>query len=330
MLRHRILDFSPLQVGLKTSLMKKTLGVLPIVFVLAGCVSGGMPSRTAAQSPTASARENSLAAAIAPPTADFSQNFRPVRAPGDYQRAEGPAAGPEARVYFSDITAGKIYRWTPDGETIFREGLSDPNGLAFDRDRNLIACESGEGRLISIDPDGRITVLVDRYNGIRFNEPNDLWIDPQGGIYFSDPAYRSPVVQDGEDVYYLSPDRSRVTRVVADLVKPNGLAGTPDGKTFYVADWGAGRTYAYEIQPDGSLSGKRLFTSSGSDGMTLDAQGNLYLTVPNRVDIYQPDGVRLAAIPLPETPTNVEFTGADDRTLFITTQISIFIVQMST
>jgi gluconolactonase len=310
--------------------------VSTLLFVLflptAGCTSGGLPSPTvsiAAETAGQPAAE-SPASDAAIPALDFPRKFAPVPIAGSYQFTEGPAADPGGNVYFSDIDAGKIYRWSPDGSvSLFRDGLSGPNGLAFDRTGNLIACEGGTGRLIAVDPDGRITVLADRYGGVRFNEPNDLWIDPQGGIYFTDPAYRSAAVQDGEDVYYLSPDRSRVERVVRDMVKPNGLVGTPDGKTLYIADWAAGRTYAYAVHADGSLSGKRLFVSSGSDGMTVDAMGNVYLTVPNRVDIYRPDGTRLAAIPIPNTPTNVEFTGPDGRTLFVTAQTAAYTVRMT-
>ncbi len=126
-------------------------------------------------------------------------------------------------MYFSDINAGKIYKWSSDGSvSVFVSGLNMPNGLAFDKNGNLIACEGGAGRLISIDPKGQITVLTDQYNGQRYNEPNDLWIDPQGGIYFTDPVYQLKKVQAGEDVYYLSPDRQQVTRVIDDLVRPNG------------------------------------------------------------------------------------------------------------
>jgi gluconolactonase len=303
---------------------KKTLCLTLVLFLTAGCG----PVRSSPQEAAAAGEPSPSTTAF--PTVDFMQEFVPVPVAGSYQFTEGPAADSNGRVYFSDIDAGRIYRWSPeDGVAVFLDGLSFPNGLAFDGNGDLVACEGGQGRLIATDPDGRRAVLADSYQGVRFNEPNDLWIDPRGGIYFTDPAFRSLVVQDGEDVYYLSPDRERITRVIGDMVKPNGLVGTPDGKTLYVADYGAGRTYSFEINPDGSLSGKRLFVSRGSDGMTMDAMGDLYLTVPNRVEIYRPDGTQLAAIPLPQTPTNVEFTGPDDRTLFITAQSAVYTVRMS-
>jgi gluconolactonase len=252
---------------------------------------------------------------------------------GNYLFTEGPAEDGLGNVYFSDINAGKIYKWSPDGTvSVFVDQLNSPNGLFFDQNGMLIACEGGNGRLISIDPQGKITVVADKYNGIRFNSPNDLWIDPQGGIYFTDPSYNSAVVQDGEDVYYLTPDRQQVIRVISDLVRPNGIIGTqngPDGNLLYVADHGAGKTYAYAIQPDGSLTGKRLFTATGSDGMTLDASGNLYLTVPNEVQVYSASGNLLGKIPVTENPTNVAFTSKEEQTLMITARTAVYTLQMA-
>jgi gluconolactonase len=264
------------------------------------------------------------------PAFDFSVDLEPVAVAGSYGFAEGPAVDPDGSVYFSDITAGKIYKWSPDGSvSVFLEGLNGPNGLMFDRNGNLIACEGGAGRIVSIDPHGRITVLADQFNGLRFNEPNDLWIDPQGGIYFTDPAYQSPVVQDGQHVYYLSPDRSRVSRLITDLRQPNGIVGTGDGRTLYVADYSAGQTFRYDIHPDGSLSNKTLFIASGSDGMTLDAAGNVYLTTQNQVRIYDPAGTHLTDIPSGENPTNVEFAGPDRQVLFITARTTVYTIQMT-
>jgi gluconolactonase len=249
---------------------------------------------------------------------------------GEYLFAEGPASDTQGNVYFSDINSGKIYRWLQDGSVVvFLDGLDGPNGLAFDEIGNLIVCEGGKGRLISIDPQGQSTVLADQYSGLRFNEPNDLWIDPLGGIYFTDPAYQSSVVQDGEHVYYLSPDHGQVIRVISDMVRPNGIVGTADGKTLYVADHGAGQTFSYDINSDGSLSNKRLFVSTGSDGMTLDAAGNLYLTTPNQVQVYDASGTHVKDIPTPENPTNVTFVDPQGQTLFITARTAVYTLQVS-
>ena len=261
------------------------------------------------------------------PSVTSAAKLAPVA--GRYEFTEGPATDQNGNVYFSDINAGKIYKWSPDGRvTIWRDGLNKPNGLALDASGNLIVCEGGNGRLISINPQGQITALADQYEQKRFNEPNDLWIDPQGGIYFTDPVYQSRIVQAGEYVYYISPDRRQVTRVISDLVRPNGIVGTDDGKTLYVADHGTGQTFVYTINANGTLANKRLFAPVSSDGMTLDAQGNLYLTMSGGVQIYGADGKHLQDIPTPEEPTNVTFAGDKNQTLFITARTAVYTFQM--
>jgi gluconolactonase len=261
---------------------------------------------------------------------DLSHEFQLATVSGIYQFAEGPVISPDGSVYFSDIKAGRIYNWNLDGSVnIFVEGLNAPNGLAFDSQGTLVACEGGNGRLIAIDSQGVVSVVADQYNGVRFNEPNDLWIDPQGGIYFTDPSYNQPVVQEGEGVYYISPDHSQVVRVINNLIKPNGVDGSKDGKKLYVSDWGGSQTFVYNINPDASLSNPQLFIASGSDGLTLDPSGNLYLTTPNQVSIYDAAGKLLKIIPIPENPTNVTFAGTDNQILFITARTAVYTVQMS-
>ncbi len=318
------------------------LALIPICLLLviltSACANITAPTHLA--EPSATVTQPSLVAQVQAPTAQpteqkptesaYIANPELQQISGSYLFAEGPATDPSGNVYFSDINAGKIYKWALDGSvSFFVDGLNMPNGLAFDKSGNLIACEGGKGQLISIDPQGQITVLVDQYNGARFNEPNDLWIDPQGGIYFSDPVYQSPVVQAGEYVYYLSPDHAQVTQVISDLTRPNGIVGTPDGKTLYVADHGAGQIFTYTINSDGSLSNKELFVAVGSDGMELDAAGNLYLTTPNKVQILDADGKVLRDIPTAENPTNLAFAGKDGQTLFITARTAVYTIQLS-
>jgi gluconolactonase len=161
-----------------------------------------------------------------------------------------------------------------------------------------------------------------------------LWIDPDGGVYFTDPYYqrdyweRTEKEIEEERVYYLSPDRQSVVIVADDLVKPNGLIGTPDGKTLYVADSGGSKTYSYTVNPDGSLSGKILFTEMGSDGMTLDNHGNVYLT-GRGVTVFDESGTQIDHIPVPQGWTaNVTFGGPDKQMLFITAGTSVFKLDM--
>ena len=249
---------------------------------------------------------------------------------GGFRFTEGPAVDAKGNVFFSDIPNNRIHKWSVSGElSTFRENSGGANGLFFDKNGNLLACEGGNRRLTSIGPQGSVTVLADRLGGKRLNSPNDLWIDPKGGVYFTDPRYGNMdgLEQDGFHVYYLPPDRKRLIRIIDDLVKPNGVIGTSDGKRLYVADPGDRKTYLYTIGNDGSLSDKKLFASQGSDGMTLDEEGNLYLTGPDVV-IYNPDGTQIGTIETPERSANLCFGGKDRRTLFITARTSFYAVRM--
>jgi gluconolactonase len=247
-----------------------------------------------------------------------------------FKFTEGPAVDPRGNVFFTDIPNSRIHKWSLDGQlSTFLENSGRANGLFFDKTGNLLACAGGAGRLVSIDPRGKVTVLADKYQGKPFNSPNDLWQHPKGGIYFTDPRYgrRENLPQDGEHVYYLSADRKRLVRVIDDMVRPNGLIGTPDGKLLYVADHGANKTYVYKINPDGTLSDKKLFAPQGSDGMTLDEHGNLYLTAA-AVSVYDAAGNKIQTIEVPEKPSNVCFAGPDKKTLFITARTSLYSLRM--
>lgn len=247
-----------------------------------------------------------------------------------FQFTEGPAADAHGNVYFSDVRANRIYKWSPDGNIVlWREHTGGANGLYFAADGNLVACEGAKGRVVSFSPSGNLTVIADTYAQRSFNQPNDLWVDPKGGIYFSDPYYgRGELRQDGQHVYYIPPDRKHVLRVIADLKRPNGLIGTADGSLLYVADHGAGKTYRYRLSAEGALSDRILFVDSGSDGMTLDERGNVYLTADG-VLIFSPKGELLHRIPVPEQPTNVTFGGTDGKTLFVTARGSVYTLRMT-
>jgi len=352
-----------------------------------------------------------------------------VKLPGKFKFTEGPAVDAKGNVFFTDIPNSLIYKYSLDGKlSVWREDSGGANGLFFDKKGNLVACEGNRGRITSITPKGKVTVLADKYGGKRFNKPNDLWVDPTGGVYFSDPVYgRASLTQDGEHVYYLSPDRKKVTRVIDDMTRPNGILGTPDGKILYVADHGAGKVYRYEINKvklpgagpkranagkllvvnvlgekrgkgvppyvvagrsvnmeqlrkiikeavkknanqkvmirgaknalhgnvasavaacrDGgvvkanigynyvpkakaaNLSDKKLFAPVACDGMTVDNEGNVYLT-GKVVIVYSPAGKETERIDTPMRPTNVCFGGADMQTLFITARSSVYTIKM--
>ncbi len=248
----------------------------------------------------------------------------PNRISNAFSFAEGPACNAAGQLFFSDISADRIYKWSADlGLTVFRENSGGANGLYFDAAGDLLACEGNTGRLTATDSSGNVTVLTDAYNGLRYNEPNDLWVTPNGGVYFTDPVYFGTKVQDGEHVYYLSADRTKVQRVISDLVRPNGIIGTGDGETLYVTDHGAGATYRYTINDDGTLANKQIFVSKGGDGMTIDSLGNVYLCAENLL-VYDSSGNLLETISVPERPTNACFGGSDRKTLFITTQTVLY------
>ena len=245
---------------------------------------------------------------------------------------EGVASDDEGNVYFSDIPASRIHFYDiSDQGKIFLENSNRANGLHVDQNGNIIACEGAEGgRLVQISPSGNVTVIADGYEGKSFNSPNDLWESPKGGIYMTDPRYgsRDKLPQDGEHVYYISGDRKKVIRVIDDMVRPNGVTGDEDGSILFVADPGDRKTYRYTILKDGTLSGKQLFADEGSDGMTIDSKGNVYLT-NSAVKVYNPAGRLIETIEVPESPTNVSFGGKDGKTLYITARTSVYKLKMS-
>jgi len=249
------------------------------------------------------------------------------RLPGDYRFTEGPAADRAGNVYFTDVANNRIHRWNLGGTvSVFRENSGGANGLAFDRRANLYICEGANRRVVKLSPRGEQTVVADRYNGKPFNRPNDLWVDSRGGVYFTDPVYgpqRDALRQDGEHVYYVPPESGEPVRVIDDMVRPNGLVGTPDGTTLYVADHGAGKVFAYRIESDGALSNRRLFAPVGCDGMTLDALGRVYLT-SYAVMLFGAEGRAERIVTTPERPTNVCLGGRNGSTLFVTARTSVY------
>lgn len=255
---------------------------------------------------------------------------------GNYKFTEGPAVDVHGNVYFSDLMQNKIFIWTTEQQLdTFRINSGRANGLYFDKDENLLACEGNKGQITLTSPNGDYTSIATVYNGKRFNQTNDLWPDPKGGVYFTDPKYGrgdTELSQDGMHVYYIKPGYSSVIRVCDDIEKPNGLIGTPDGKILYVTDAKALKTYKYDIKEDGTLKNKTLFVEFGCDGMTIDKEGNIYLTTSGKkaVDIFSPSGKLLKSIEVPEKPTNVCFGGKERNQLFITARASVYRVEMDT
>jgi gluconolactonase len=255
---------------------------------------------------------------------------------GGFSFTEGPAADANGNVYFTDQPNDRISVWNPDSGkiTTFLQPCGRSNGLCFDARGDLWVCADEKNELWKITPKGKKTVVVSDFAGKLLNGPNDVWLRPDGGIYFTDPYYaraywhRGPMEQSCQGVYFLAPGHKTPSRVVDDMRTPNGIIGTPDGKTLYVSDLGAGKTFSYRIEGDGSLSNKTLFCDQGSDGMTIDDAGDIYLCGQG-VTVFDSAGRRIEHIPVAEAWTgNVCFGGRDRRTLFITASTSVYTIRM--
>ena len=254
---------------------------------------------------------------------------------GGFSFTEGPAADAKGNVYFTDQPNDRIMIWTTKGELItFMNPCGRSNGLCFDQKGNLWACADEKNELWQISPDKKVTAVLGQFSGKLLNGPNDLWIIPDGGVYLTDPFYlrswwdHSTMPQEKQCVYFLKPDHSTIIKVAEDLEKPNGIIGTPDGKMLYIADIGGKKTWSYTIAPDGNLIDKKLFCEMGSDGMTIDEKGNLYLT-GNGVTIFDKNGKQIGNIPVPEKWTaNVCFGDPDRKSLFITASTGLYRIKM--
>ncbi|MBE9599653.1 SMP-30/gluconolactonase/LRE family protein [Pedobacter sp. MC2016-24] len=249
---------------------------------------------------------------------------------------EGCSVDAAGNVFFTDQPNDKIWKYGTDGKiSLFMEKSGRANGSYFDRKGNLVVCADERGEIWSIRPNAKVKILLKDYEGKQFNGPNDLWINASGDIYFTDPYYQrdywqrtSPDLQHN-DVYFLPKGARQALMVASGMVRPNGIVGTPDGKYLYVADIGAGKTYRYAIGKNGVLEDKKLIVDKGSDGMTLDAKGNIYLTGGGSVLIYSPEGILQGQIKVPEGPSNVCFAGKTKDILFITARKSVYILPMN-
>ena len=248
---------------------------------------------------------------------------------------EGPTADSHGNIFFTDQPNDQIWEYDVEGKlTLFMEKTGRSNGMNFDKKGNIISCADENNQLWSISPKKEISVLVNNYEGQTFNGPNDVWVNPvSGGLYFTDPYYqrdywtrKSPEIKK-QNVYYLK--RGKAPAIVdSNLIQPNGIIGTADGKYLYVADIAANKTYKYTIAPDGTLKDRQLFTNHGSDGMTIDNKGNIYLT-GNGVTVYNIRGEEIEHIPIPARWTaNVTFGGKQKNQLFITATEAIYVLNM--
>lgn len=259
----------------------------------------------------------------------------PTLLSSQFSFTEGPAADKDGNVYFTDQPNDKIYfwDWKSNKVDLFLYKTGRANGTYFDKNDNLITCSDDNGEIWKISKDKDIQALSKGFEGKRLNGPNDLWIDKSGGIYFTDPLYERDYwknfkVEIPERNLYYRNQNGNITKLET-FVQPNGIVGSQKLKKLYVSDINAGKTYVYDILGEGKLSEKKLFCEMGSDGMTLDNQGNVYLTGKG-VTIFNKTGVRIYNIPIDEDWTsNVTFGGENNSTLFITASHSVYTLKMN-
>jgi gluconolactonase len=247
---------------------------------------------------------------------------------------EGPATDKDGNVFFTDQPNNKIWEYDTNGKlSVFLADSGRSNGMYFDNEGNLISCADEHNQLWSISPEKKITVLVKDYKGLHLNGPNDVFVTKDGKIYFTDPYYqrdywtrKAPEIE-GQKVYFLKGENNPEI-VIDDLKKPNGIIGTPDGKYLYVADIEGNQTFKYSIAEDGTLKDAKLFAAQGSDGMTIDNKGNIYLTGKG-VTVYNSEGKQIEHIDVPADWTgNVTFCGKEKNILFITASQNIYTLKM--
>jgi gluconolactonase len=260
----------------------------------------------------------------------FYEGVHPEKISDQFSFTEGPSSDQHGNVYFTDQPNDKIYYWDWKTNEIieFLEKTGRANGTHFDKDGNLITCSDDQGEIWKISKDKKVEVVLKGFQGKRLNGPNDIWNDSSGGMYFTDPLYERDYWEgfkqeiSHKSLYYRSKEGKTVK--LETFVQPNGIVGSETFKKLYVSDIDAGKTYVYDILGEGKLSEKRLFCEMGSDGMTLDKHGNLYLTGKG-VHIFNRHGKKLYHVPIEEDWTsNVTFGGENNDILFITASKSVY------
>ena len=257
-----------------------------------------------------------------------------TRVAGGLGFTEGPVWDERGFLYVSDEEQNKIFKVYGDGRKEELISLGDPDGNTYDRNGRLIDCASVLRAIIAITPDGKYTVLADKFEGKKFNSPNDVIVGPDGALYFTDPTLDLPKGEKQEipfqGVYRL--DKNGGVRLLTnELTQPNGLAFAPDGKRLYVDDSKQRNIRVYDVNPDGSLANGRIFGAEAGekgqgvpDGMRVDKAGNLYVTGPKGLWVWDSDGHHLGTIEMPEQPANLNWGDSDYGTLYITATSSVY------
>jgi gluconolactonase len=264
----------------------------------------------------------------------FDRNAKLDKIAGDFGFTEGPVWDDSGFLYVSDEEKNKIYRVFRDGRREEVISLGDPDGNTYDRQHRLIDCASVLRAIIAVTPEGKYTLLADRYEGKKFNSPNDVMIGPDGAMYFTDPTLDLVKGEQQEipfqGVYRLD-DKGNIRLLTKDLAQPNGLAFSPDGKHFYVDDSEQRNIRVYDVAGGGILTNGRIFGEEPGgrhegvpDGIRVDRNGNLYVTGPRGIWIWDPQGHHLGTVEMPEQPANLTWGDSDFKTLYITATTSVY------
>lgn len=255
---------------------------------------------------------------------------------------EGPVWHAEGKfLLFSDIPANKMKKWTAEeGITNFRVPSGKSNGLTYDKQGRLVTAEHANRRVSRTEADGTVVTIASHYEGKRLNSPNDVIVKSDGSIYFSDPPYgltadygvEGEQDLDFQGVYRLSPDGQTVTLLVDDFDRPNGLCFSPDESILYINDTERMHIRVFDVQSDGTIANGRIFAEEEGedgvpDGMKIDVHGNLYLTGPGGIWIFDPSREHLGVLQTPERAANLGWGGDDWSTLFITASTSLYSIQ---
>ncbi len=269
---------------------------------------------------------------MSPQLSDLIAEGTPQRLAAGFQFTEGPVWHPDGYLLFSDIPPGIIYRWTPGGVTAYLTPSRHSNGLIFDRQGRLAACEHGGRQVSRMAGDGQMVPLAASYQGKRLNSPNDIVEHSSGRTYFTDPKFGIQPEQaelEFRGIYRLDPD-GRISLEVEDFDGPNGLAFSPDESVLYINDSFRKHIRAFDVGRDGSLSNGRVFIDMNvdapgvPDGMKVDVQGNVYCTGGGGVWVIDAGGRHLGTVAFPETPANLAFGGADNQTIYLTARTAIY------
>jgi gluconolactonase len=258
----------------------------------------------------------------------------------DFRFTEGPAHDAQGNVYFSDIPNDRVHKIDLEGKlSTVREKTNKANGLMFNARGEIVACEGGVGAIVAYSADGKERrVIADKYDGKPFNAPNDLVLDKAGGVYFTDPFFgkADKLPQDKMGVYYADAG-GKVTRLIDDLPRPNGVRLSPDEKTLYVFPSGQKQMMSYPVEGPGKLGKGKTFCelkqakeggNAGGDGGTVDSKGNVYIASGTWLQVFDKDGKALGVITFPEAPSNCTFGGKDMKTLYVTARTSVYACPM--